>query len=90
MSDQDLPFMLLAWIKRQQEEEKKHRELMVKKNAKDDELYLKLMIELLTKLKMSIRERTIITSLLQAKHDGKNLSVKQRSMIAGIYYNKVS
>jgi cell division FtsZ-interacting protein ZapD len=89
MSNQELPFALLAWIKRQQEEKRQHAEYMVKRSAKDDEHYLKLMIELITKLSMTTRERITVTSLLQAKHDGKNLSTGQKSLIAGMYYNKV-
>ena len=88
MSD-ELPFALMNWIKKQQREKAEHAEYMVKKNARDDETYLKLMIELITRLPMTLRERTIIISLLQAKSDGKNLTLGQKSLITGIYYNKV-
>lgn len=90
MSDQQLPFALLAWIKRQQEEKRLHAEYMVKRNAKDDEYYLQLMIELITELKMTLKERTLVTSLIQTKRDGKNLTTGQKSLIAGMYYSKVS
>ena len=90
MSGQELPFSLMNWIKKQKEEAEQHAEYMVKRNAKDDEHYLKLMIELITKLNTTKREKTIVISLLQHKSNGKNLSVGQKSMIAGMYYNKVS
>jgi hypothetical protein len=88
MSDGDLPFALIAWIKKQREKEEAHLASMAKRNAKDDELYVKLMIELLTEAKLTIKERILTINLLNVKHEGRNLSCGQKSAVASLYYKK--
>lgn len=89
MSNDELPFELMRWIKAQREEQEAHEAKMALKNAKDDELYIKMMVELFTKLGLTTKERVIVLNLLKAKNESKNLSPAQRSMIAGMYYKKV-
>lgn len=89
MSDQDLPFQLIAWIKREQLKDLNHQEYMVRKNQKDDLLYLD-MIKTIFKFKLSTKEHIMIVNMLRSKKEGKNWSIGQRSVITGIYYKKTA
>ena len=66
-----------------------HKEFVINRNSKDDEHYLSLMATLLNNLPISPKERILIIDTLRVKHEGRNLSAGQKSLIAGIYYNKV-
>ncbi len=86
MSNQDLPFQLLAWIKRDQEERRQHTLKMAKKNYKDDDEFMRLISFLVrdwTKLK--VKEREFICSLARHHEEGKCFSGAQRSAVTGMY-----
>jgi len=85
----DNNFALFAWIKKDQEERRRHTEKMALKYAEDDKHYLNL-IGVLVKLKLSNKEKIFLNSLLSHKKDGRNWSNAQRSAIAGMYYKHVA
>lgn len=84
MSD-DMNFALINWIKKDQEERRQHQAKMVKRNERDDQLYLGLIKELI-KLDIKAKDRQMIANFLRHKKEGKNWSPAQRSVITNIYY----
>lgn len=86
MSNQDLPFQLLAWIKRDQEERRNHQLKMAKKNFKEDEEFMRLISFLVRDwLKLKVKEREFICSLSRWREEGKNFTGAQRSAVTGMY-----
>ena len=86
MSEQ-LPYQLMAWIKKDQEERKQHQEKMALKYAEDDKVFMNL-IKTLIKLDLNSKEKLFICSLLRHKKQGKNWSPGQKSAIANLFYKK--
>ena len=90
MSEESGDMMALwIWIKKDQEERKKHAEYMARKNARDDQQYMKLIVDCLTKFKCSRKEKIMLLNFARVNKEGRNLSTGQRSVITGIYYKKV-
>lgn len=87
MQTQDLPFQLIAWIKRQQEEEAAHRAKMVVKRHNEDKTFLEYVTVIVYKCwpKLNRHERTMMLSMVEQHNLHKNLSDRQRSAIIGIY-----
>lgn len=85
MSDQEMGFGLINWIKKDQAERAEHQDKMVLKNQKDDEVYLNF-IKVVIKLGLSKKEHIVVCNLLRHKKEGKNWSPAQRSVITNIYY----
>ena len=85
MSDENMS-ALYAWIKKDQEERRKHAEYMARKNSRDDELYIKQIKELMTECKLSTKEKMFLTSLSNSKKLGKNFSPSQRSALNNLFY----
>ena len=86
MSNQDLPFQLLAWIKRDQEERRNHQLKMAKKNYKEDNEFMRLISFLVRDwAKLKVKEREFICSLARHRDEGKNFSGAQRSAITSLY-----
>lgn len=88
MSNNDIDFTLLAWIKRDQEERLRHQDAMVKRRAEEDELYIKQVKELVTECKLSRKEITFMMNMLSHKKEGKNFTPAQRSAITNMFYKK--
>ena len=89
MEDGGDMMVLFMWIKRDQEERKKHAEYMARKNARDDQQYMQLIVNCLTKFKCSRKEKIILLNFARVNKEGRNLSTGQRSVISGIYYKKL-
>lgn len=82
----ELPFALLAWIKRQQQEEQEHQEYMVRKNLKDDLEYMFYLHALVTQFaRLKKYEQNLVLSFTEWKDAGKLFSPKQRSVIGNLY-----
>ena len=86
---EELPFQLMAWIKKEQKDKEEHAAKMALKNAKDDEVYTN-MLATLIKLKLKLKDMQLVMSMLEYKSPGKNYSPGQRSCITGMYYKQVS
>jgi hypothetical protein len=86
MSNQELPFQLLAWIKRDQEERRNHQLKMAVKNYKEDEEFMRLISFLIRDWKdLKVKEREFICSLARHREEGKNFTPAQRSAVTGMY-----
>jgi len=88
--EEGLPFALIRWIKKQQEEIEAHRIVMVARNAKDDQVYMGFVREIAPHwAELKIYERTLISNLVQWKEDGRNFTTQQKSAINGMYLRRV-
>lgn len=86
MNNTDIPFQLMAWIKRDQEERRAHNEKMVIKHYKEDEEFMRLISFLVRDWKkLKVKEREIIAGLARQRDAGKNITPAQRSMITGMW-----
>ena len=85
MSDKEMPFALARWLKRQQEEKEQHQADMVKKNVKEDDLYLSMLGDL-SKKPLKDREKLMLYRFLEYKGEGKLYTPKQKSVIANMFY----
>ena len=84
---QDLPYALIAWIKKNQEDIENHRKKMVLKNWDDDcNEYMKYVAVILSNWKtLKLKDKLFITSLADHHIQHRNFSPKQRSAIASMY-----
>jgi hypothetical protein len=87
----ELPFALILWIKRNQEEIIAHRAKMVAKNWKDDcEQYMKFIGEIVPHwAKLKQRDKQFLMNLVSWHESHRNFSPAQRSGIATMYTNYV-
>jgi hypothetical protein len=85
--DNGLPFALIRWIKRNQEDIEAHRKKMVAKNWKDDcEQYITFIEAIVMKWRsLSARDKLFLNNLATWHNGGRNFSVSQRSAIATLY-----
>ena len=86
---EELPFALMLWIKREQEKEEKHKEAMVKRTEKEDDIFTR-MLTTLEKLNLKPKEMIMVKNFIRHKVDGKNFTTAQRSVITSIFYNHVA
>jgi hypothetical protein len=63
---------------------------MGRKNAEDDKLYTGMILQLLMRFKLSMKETMLFKSMMLAKEQGKNLTTGQKSFIANLYYRKTN
>lgn len=81
-----LPFALMAWIKKDQEERIKHRENMVVKNFREDKEFVRLITFIVQMWnRLQLREKILINSFAAKHNDFRCLSHGQRSAITSIY-----
>ena len=86
----EMPFQLLAWIKREQEKERKHQEMMVKKNREDDKQYMRFISFLIRDWKLLNRkEKEMVIAFAEWYEKARNFTVKQRSAIAAMYMKHI-
>ncbi len=89
MSDKasDLPFALMAWIKRNQEDIEAHRVKMVAKTWKDDcEQYMGFIGVVVGHWsKLKIKDRQFLMNLVSWHNQHRNFTPGQRSAIASMY-----
>lgn len=90
MSQQEIPFALIRWIKAQQERDAHFERVLAVRNQKDDEYLLGLIRELVRKRLLKQKNIMFINSLVEYKETGRNWSPAQKSAIAKIYYDLVS
>jgi uncharacterized membrane-anchored protein YhcB (DUF1043 family) len=85
-----LPFALIKWIKKQQEEIESHRAAMVKKNAEDDKQFVQFMANVAMQwVELKQYEQALITNFVQWKEEGRNFTPQQKSAISGMYLRRV-
>lgn len=81
-----LPFALIAWIKKDQEERIKHQENMVIKNFREDQAFIRLITFIVQAWnRLHLREKILINSFAAKHNDFRCLSTGQRSAITSIY-----
>ena len=79
-------FVLINWIKQQQEIEQQHKAKMVIKHYEDDKEFIGLLSVVATKWgNLKVREKTFVMSLIKFHDSVRNMSSQQRSAIVGIY-----
>lgn len=81
-------FMLLAWIKREQEEIRNHKEKMAIKNYSEDTIYVNHLSHLVGDAwpKMKLRDRQFICTLMRWRtQEKRNFTPSQRSAIMSMY-----
>lgn len=86
----DLPTELIAWIKRQrQNEEALRKERAVTRQYKEDKTFLEYVTVIAQKCwpRLKAYERKLMMSLVEQHKSHRNLSMAQRSAIIGIYLN---
>jgi hypothetical protein len=82
----DMPFQLIAWLKREQAKTLAHEEMMVRKNREGDKQYMRFISFLVRDWHMLKRkEKEMVLSFAKRHEEGKNLSIKERSAIASMY-----
>ena len=83
---QDIPYQLMAWIKRDQEERRNHALKMAVKNYKEDEEFMRLISFLVRDWALlKVKEREFVCSLSRHRQEGKNFTLAQRSAVTGMY-----
>lgn len=86
MSNNDIPFQLMAWIKRDQEERRSHQLKMAIRNYKEDEEFMRLISFLVRDwAKLKVKEKEFVCSLVRHRDEHKNFTGAQRSAITGMY-----
>jgi hypothetical protein len=87
MSNQEVPFQLIAWIKRQQEDKPNHQQLVATRRHTEDKTFLEYVTVIAQKCwnKLSRYERTMMMNLVERHRSHFNLTDTQRSAIIGIY-----
>jgi len=89
MSNNDTPFQLIAWIKRDQEERRQHQLKMAYQNHKDDAEFMELIGTLILNWsKLRIKEKELVLSLIRHREQGMNFTPMQRSAITGMYVRR--
>jgi hypothetical protein len=80
-----LPFMLAAWIKREQAEIAAHKEKMALKRQREDKEYMRFLSFIVHAWSdMSVKEKLFIQSLANRNASGITFTTGQRSAIAGL------
>jgi len=83
---ESLPFALMAWIKRDQEERIKHQENMVVKNYREDKEFVRLITFIVQAWNyLNLKEKILINSFAEKHNHFRCLSTGQRSAITSIY-----
>lgn len=86
MSNQDIPFQLMAWIKRDQEERRMHAEKMAIKHYKEDDEFMRLISFLVRDWKvLKVREREFIAGLARQRDAGRIISHAQRGEVTRLW-----
>jgi hypothetical protein len=85
MSD-DLPFQLIAWIKREQEEMLLHRERMAIRRFAEDSEFMEYVGVLASNWGiLSLREKLMLSGIAKHRKSGKCLTTAQRSAVVAVY-----
>jgi hypothetical protein len=88
---EDTPYVLLRWIKRDQEEKIQHTEKMANKYYEESKQFIALIVKLADNWgKLKPKEKLFLQSVMRTYDSHLNLSPAQKSQIAHIYYSKVS
>jgi light-regulated signal transduction histidine kinase (bacteriophytochrome) len=86
MSNQDLPFALMRWIKKNQEEIQSHKEKMALKNYQEDKEYARLMSFIVQEWpSLKTFERLMILRLTEQHANFRVMSPAQRSVITAMW-----
>jgi hypothetical protein len=81
----DLPFALIRWIKRQQEEAEQHRLATNARNWREDEQFLRYLSFLAREWgRLKTRDRQIVASFMAWRKNGRNYTPNQRSTMAAL------
>jgi hypothetical protein len=87
----ELPYQVLAWIKKDQEEREVHREKIVLKRMREDSEFVKYIKALAPKWKsLSVREKLLVQGIAEHRKLGRNLTDAQRSAIVALYLKHAS
>jgi len=86
MSEEENNVALFAWLAKQVQKDEEHRQMVVRRRAQDDELYVDMLAEMLTTRELNNKTRILCLCFAKHKHEGKNFTNKQRSAITNIYY----
>ena len=76
---------LASWLKREEEEKRKHQEYMTKKNAREDVLFTE-MTQVMVTMDLPDKTLMLLNSFLRAKSEGKNYTTGQKSAVTTIFY----
>lgn len=91
MNDSNLPFQLMAWIKRNQAEIQNHKEKMALKNYQDDKSYARLMSFIVQHWpKLKTFEKLMILRLTEQHESFRVMSPAQRSVITNMWIKYVA
>lgn len=83
---EDTNFQLMAWIKRQQEQDASHREKMVLKHAKEDEEFMEYVKRLVRCWgKLSTKDKLMVIGITKTYKSKRCLSLPQRSAVVALY-----
>lgn len=86
MSNQDLPFQLMAWIKKNQEEILNHNTKMAFKNYQEDKEFARLMSFIVQEWKSLKKfERLMVLRLTEQHANFRVMSPSQRSVITAMW-----
>lgn len=86
MSNQDLPFALMRWIKKNQEEIQSHQEKMAKRNYQEDKEFARLMSFIVQHWgKLKQYEKLMVLRLTEQHDNLRVMSPAQRSVITAMW-----
>lgn len=87
----ELPFQLMAWIKRDQEEREAHKQKMVLRRMRDDGEFIKYLKTLASKWdKLSTKEKLLVQGIYGHHKGSRCLTDTQRSAIIALYLKHAS
>lgn len=87
----DLPYQLIAWIKREQEEQENHRVKMAFRRMREDSEFITYLKTLVANWgKLSLKEKTIVNGVYEHHRSGRCLTTGQRSAIVALYLKHAS
>ena len=86
MHASELPFQLMMWIKRQQEEKLAHQAKMVKRNREEDKEWMRFISFIVRAWPhLNNKEKQMILNFSTRHEDSRNFSVKERGAITAMY-----
>lgn len=82
----ELPFQLMAWIKREQEERRQHTQKMAVRNFADDAAFMEYVQILVDNWKiLSVKDKLMLNGIAKHRGEGRCLSRPQRSAVIALY-----